>query len=151
MRGVRVCPGTAIADKSTYRYDAETPEEAAYLVALLNAPALREAFRQSRRSGRHFDSSPWVRIPIPKFDPGNDHHRRLAALTEQAEDVVANWLDENLPEAPAKVPSQPALSRRIRGALQAAGIMRAIDTEARVVLPNHAIAPYATQLFDQPE
>ena len=151
MRGVRVCPGTAIADSSTYRYNAQTPEEAAYLVALLNARALREAFSQSRRSGRDFHAHPWMRIPIPKFDPGNQHHLRLAALTEQAEDVVASWLDENLPNPPARIPSQPALSRRIRGALQAAGIMSAIDAEARRVLPDHTTATDATQLFDQPE
>lgn len=151
MRGVRICPGTAIADDSTCRYNAETPEEAAYLVALLNAPALREAFRRSRRSGRDFHGHPWIRIPIPKFDPDNQHHLRLAELTQQAEDVVASWLDENLPDPPARVPSQPALSRRIRGALQGAGIMAAIDAEARMILPDHTTAPDATQLFDRPD
>ena len=151
MRGARVIPGKAIADSSTYRYNTQTPEEAAYLAALLNAEALREAFLQSRRSGRHFHAHPWVRVPIPKFDPGNQRHLRLAALTEQAEDVVASWLDNNLPDGPAKVPSQPALSRRIRGALQAAGIMSAIDAEARKVLPEHTTGPDAAQLFDQPE
>ena len=55
MRAARIPEGTkAVMDSNIYRRVVGSVTEARYLVAVLNAPALEEAFRACRTSGRHF-------------------------------------------------------------------------------------------------
>ena len=137
MRACRFSPGDGIIDYTLFRYVAYNPQEAAYLVALLNAPSLNEAFVQSRSSGRHFQLHPWRKVPIRRFVRGDSRHRALARLTEKAEAVAEEWLSESSSEV-ARL-GQVGLSSRIRALLASEGIFAEIDGIVRDILPDQAV------------
>ncbi len=139
MRACRFTPGDGIIDYTLFRYVASSAEEAAYLVALLNAPCLNTAFVQSRSSGRHFQLHPWRKVPIRRFDPGNPRHRGLAKLTEKAEAIAQEWLSASSQEI-ARL-GQVGLSSRIRELLGSEGIFPKIDGIVREILPHQAVGP----------
>ena len=133
MRGARTVPGTAILQHTLHYLVADSANEAAFLVALLNAPCLNRAFVQARTSGRHFTNGPWRTIPIPRFDKSNDLHRRLVTLCRRAEKAADAWLADQTREF-----GQVAASSRIRELLDAMGITGEIDHVARQLLPDQA-------------
>ena len=135
MRGARIVPGTAIVQHKIHYFDCPTAAEAAFLAALLNAPCLTRAFLHSRTSGRDFVNNPWRHIPIPRYDPDNGVHRRLARLCEQAEQIAEDWLREEGEERPW---GQVAASKRIRAQLRKEGVFDRIDDAVRAILPDHA-------------
>ena len=142
MRGCRCNASQGIVTGGLVHATFATAAEAAYLTALLNAPALRAAFRQSRTSNRDFALNPWQRVPIPEFDPGNDLHRELAGLAVEAEAAAMAVLDDLMDE-PAdgqRVPGQVAISKRIRSRLADAGIAGRIDAAALRLLPEQTRA-----------
>ena len=71
MRAARVAMRDEIANDTLYHWRAGSEGEAAYLVALLNAPALGQAFVDARRSGRDFHTHFWGKVPIPRYDKNN--------------------------------------------------------------------------------
>ena len=129
MRAAHIPEGMAVMDSKIYRRTTDSVTEARYLVAVLNAPALEEAFRVCRTSGRDFHKNPWRSVPIPAWDAGNRAHQQLAALASRAERTVGTM------ELPA---GQVAASRRIRAPLVADGTLAEIDALVRDILPNHA-------------
>ncbi len=84
MGAARQAAGTVIND-TLYRVETSSEREALYLVSILNAPALRDAYLEYRTSDRHFHTRPWEKIPIARFDPEKKNHVRLAELGRQAE------------------------------------------------------------------
>ncbi len=132
MRGARIPPGVAVIQDSIHYFRARTSDEAAFLVALLNAPCLTRAFAESRTSGRHFKNNPWRAIPIPRYDPANASHWRLVALCKHAERAAASWT-----ASATAAHGQVAASKRIRELLTDTGILRLIDSAARALLPEH--------------
>ena len=136
MKACRVRPGRAIVDDTLYRYVAANAPEAAYLVGLMNADCLTDAFSESRSSGRDFHLHPWRRIPIPRFDRTEPDHMALARLTERAERTIERWLSELA--ARSRRLGQVALSTRARELLRTNGIADEIDAVARRVLPRQA-------------
>ena len=133
MRAARIPPGFAVLQDAIHYFQARTSDEAAFLVALLNAPCLTRAFAESRTSGRHFKNNPWRAIPIPRYDRANPLHRRLATLCKRAEREFGAWLASAAPTH-----GQVAASKRIRRMLIETGLFHSIDEAARAVLPNHA-------------
>ena len=129
MRAARITEGMAAINSNVYRRAMDNITEAQYLVAVLNAPALEEAFRACRTSGRDFHKNPWRAVPIPAWDAGNRAHQRLAALASRAERTVGAM------DLPA---GQVAASRRIRAQLAEDGTFAKIDALVRDILPNHA-------------
>ena len=76
----------AIVAKSLYWAAAATAQEADYLCAVLNAPAMTEFARPFMSYGkdeRHFDKHIW-QVPVPKFDATNPVHAKLAQLSTTA-------------------------------------------------------------------
>jgi len=140
MRACRFVPGSGVIDYTLFRYLASSAGEAAYLVAMLNAPCLNDAFAQSRTSGRDFQLNPWRKVPIRRFEHGNPRHQALAKLTEQAEAVTEKWLSEASPEVVRL--GQVGLSSRIRALLSAKGIFEEINRIVRKILPNQAVGPH---------
>ena len=140
MRSCRCPAGTAVATIGVYHAVFDTAEEAAYLTALLNAPSLRAAFRESRASNRDFALHPWRNVPIPKFDPKNGTHRKLAALAPEAERAAAELMGELLDGLNGGIglPGQVGLSSRIRERLLDSGISERIDASAMRLLPEQA-------------
>lgn len=134
MRAARLPPGNhPVIGHTLFWWDASTGAEAAYLVAVLNAPCLREAFLQARESGRHFQLHPWRKVPIARYDANNRDHVRLAGLTAEAE-RQASMEVKDLKEPP----SNRRHSRRIRSSLKEAGILDRIDEIVRRLLPEQA-------------
>ena len=122
-----------IADNSTFHLTVLTPDEAAYLVATLNADCLQPAYNDSRKSDRHFAHHIWRAVPIPRYDAGNGHHRALASLCAAAEQAAAGVRDR-LPSDTGQI----KLCEAIRRELRASGISGLIDEQARAILPRHS-------------
>ncbi len=122
-------PG-ALIDHTLYWATTVTREEAEYLTAILNAPALNHLVWPFQSVGafgpRHFDKYVW-RSPIPLFDPGNALHLHTAGLARQAAAVA---------ETVELKPGEPFQTsrRRIRAALADAGIGQALDESAGCLL-----------------
>lgn len=82
-------------DHVLYRYEATLEEEAHYLAALLNAPCVDAAIKPYQTKGsfgqRHVHRRPFEVLPnpIPRFDPQDDRHRRLAELSKLCHERVA--------------------------------------------------------------
>ncbi len=132
MRACRLPACADVVGHTIYHATFDAPEEAAYLVALLNAPALNPAFVQSRRSGRHFSLHPWRRVPIPRFDPGNGLHCEIAGFCVEIEDETDAFLaaqQSNLPR------SQIGRSKQIRQS----GLFARLDKMARELLPEQCL------------
>lgn len=133
MRAGRIRAGAELVDTTLYDTTFETPEEAGYLVAVLNAPALNPAFVQSRRSGRHFHLNPWRRVPVPRYDHGIALHRELVELSDECETETAAWMAEEAGQLPG---SQIGRSKRIREMLQDGGFFGRLNEAVARLLPE---------------
>jgi len=82
----------AICEHKLYWTAAHGPGEAHYLTAVLNSETARSRVEHLQSRGqwgpRDFDKVMFD-LPIPRFDPGNDLHRALAAAARGAEEVAA--------------------------------------------------------------
>lgn len=136
MRSTRVPSGTAFADSTLFWFVVRNEEEAAYLVAFLNAPCLRQAFVESRESGRDFQLHPWRKVPIPQYDSQSRDHRRLADLCAEAERIADLTVGEALIDSPQL--GQVGLSKRIRKAVFESDVGMEINEVAAKILPAQA-------------
>ena len=136
MRACRIRPGEAIVDATLYWFIAPNASEAAYLTALMNAPCLKDAFVQSRSSGRHFHLNPWRYIPVCRYNHAKAGHRKLVSLTRKAERIVESWLKKNIDLSSSD--GQVALSMRLRSQLLDKGVFAEIDSIARKILPDQS-------------
>ena len=137
MRACRLFQDQLVVDSTLYRLVAGSAQEAAYLVALMNAPCLNDAYVQSRHSGRDFHQHPWRAIPIRRYDGENPDHVALARLVAKAERAAGTWLS-NLPPGELNRLGQVGLSERLRGLLHQKQILQEIDRVAQRLLPDHA-------------
>jgi len=78
-------PRGFVADKKTIFYETDDEMEAHYLCAILNSDVVNEAIKPYQTKGlfgeRDIVRRPFM-LPIPKFDPNNPIHRRLAELSK---------------------------------------------------------------------
>ena len=88
-----------IIGHTLYRYDTDNEEEAYYLTAVLNSPVLDELIKPLQAKGgfgeRHIVKKP-LEFPIPKYDPNNNLHRKLAELGRKASERAHELLPEIL-------------------------------------------------------
>ena len=137
MRAARTQAGVAVVDATLYWLVVRSEDEAGYLVALLNASCLRQAFAECRESGRDFHLHPWRKVPVPRYDRNNRAHRRLAELCTAAEKIVARRVEEELSGRPNL--GQMGLSKAAREALEGAGEGREIERVASQLMPDQAV------------
>ena len=83
-----------IVEHGCYYFDAESEEEALYLCAIINAEVLQERFSDSRETDRHFDTHPWRKVPIPRFNAKKSNHKHLVKLALDAEKIAAGAINE---------------------------------------------------------
>ena len=121
----------AIAEHALYHLSCKSESEAAYLVAILNADCLQEAFRQSKKSVRHFDQHFWHTVPIPRYDWKNKTHRRLALLCKEAE-AIAEKVRDSMPDNAGQI----SVSAKIHKELRLIGLANRINAAAAELLPN---------------
>ena len=123
MYASRMVPGTII-EHTLFAVETASVGEAQFLTALLNADALQDAYTSTQESGRnHYAAHLWTKIPLPRYDAGDAHHRRLAQLARRAEGVAC--------EATAN-------RKAVTVALQRSGVSGHIDEAVRKILPDYA-------------
>lgn len=81
----------AVVEHGVYWATAQSPDEANFLVGLLNTPSLTSLVRPYMSYGkdeRHIDKSVW-KLPIPAFEAENGDHARVVELAAQLTDEIA--------------------------------------------------------------
>jgi len=78
--GVSLKPRGFVADHAVYLYETDDELEAHYLCAVLNSRYVSESIKPFK-SERNVGRSPFM-LPIPRFNPGNPEHVRLARLSK---------------------------------------------------------------------
>lgn len=82
-----------IADDKTYVCETQSPNEAHYLCALLNAPVVDKAIKAYQTRGiykgeRDIHRTPFEACAIPPFAANNADHMALAQLSQEAHEVI---------------------------------------------------------------
>ena len=81
------------ADADTYYYQTKDNMEAHYLSAFLNAPYVNETIKPHQTRGqwgeRDIHRRPFEYVPIPRFDPEDEKHRKLAELSQACHGKIA--------------------------------------------------------------
>ena len=84
-----------IADWTTYWMETDNESEAYYLSSVLNSPVIDEKIKPMQAKGafgeRHIVKKP-LELPIPKFDPSNPIHKRLAQIGKECHQKVQKIL-----------------------------------------------------------
>ncbi len=92
LSAVAIAADNALVDHKAYWAPARSPEEAGYLVAVINSAAVLAKVTDLQPHGqkdkRDFDNLVWT-LPIPEYDPADALHRDLAAAAGRAEAVAA--------------------------------------------------------------
>ena len=95
LAAARLDDRTVVLDHKLYWASANSIEEARYLTAILNSPALTQLLAPMQSRGEHnprdFDKLVW-HLPIPLYDCDDPRHCQLVELAAQAE-AVANAVD----------------------------------------------------------
>lgn len=79
-----------VVEHGAYWAAVSSPDEAAYLVGVLNAPSLTELLRPYMSYGkdeRHIDKNVW-KLPIPRYDPDDPDHVRIVELSNMLAEEV---------------------------------------------------------------
>lgn len=139
LRACRVEP-SAIAESKLYHFLCGSADEAAYLTAILNAPCLQPAYRQSMKSDRDFVQHFWHTVPIPKYNPRRVTHRALVKACQRAEETAAAVLAVLAQNQPNM--KQVGRSQRVRAALLEQGIAQCLDRLARRLIRDYAVRRY---------
>jgi SAM-dependent methyltransferase len=78
-----------VADTVTYFYYPSCLEEAHYLVGVLNSEVVNQAIKPHQTQGlwgeRDIARRPFEVCPIPRYDPKNSLHRKIAEIAKKAE------------------------------------------------------------------
>jgi len=89
---ISISPKGFIAETMTMFYETNDELEAHYLCAMLNSDVVNEAIKPLQTKGlygeRHIIRRPLM-LPIPKFNPNNSAHKRLAELSKICHAKVA--------------------------------------------------------------
>lgn len=110
--------GDFIANDALYYWTASSQNEALFLVGILNAETLQQAYREARQTDRHYDKHIWRKIPIPKFDKSNPLHAAVVkaarACEKQAQSLPPNLTRKQLRTALNQSPQMQTLNQAIR-------------------------------------
>ena len=82
-----------VADIDTFLLQTQDGHEAQYLCAFLNAPFVDETIKPHQTRGqwgeRHIYRRPFEVMSIPKFDPEDKRHQKLAEISKECHQKVA--------------------------------------------------------------
>jgi hypothetical protein len=121
----------ALVDHKAYWASARSPNEAGYLIAVINSAAVlakvTDLQPHGQRDKRDFDNLVWT-LPIPEYDDTDPLHRDLASAAAHAETVAAGVEPTDSQHFTAK-------RRAIRAALAADGVAAEMEAMVDVLLP----------------
>ena len=112
-----------IINSSVYTVSSKTKNESLFLTALLNADSIQEAYQNSRKSDRDFETHFWKVVPLPRYDSSNDSHKKLAKLAARAAKVAVSCPKQN--------------RKVIREFLREDGVAGEIDEVIKELLPEY--------------
>jgi len=79
---------------TTAFFPADSESEAHYLCAIINSTPVREFIKSFSSAGRGFGTpSVMEHVGIPKFDPKNPLHQKLAEISKQCHQLKAEGKD----------------------------------------------------------
>jgi hypothetical protein len=87
--------GLAI-DHKLYHFETDSEPEAAYLVGVLNAPMVDKLVTPMQSRGQYGARDihkKVLELPIPRFDPSQEAHRKLAGLGRKCRQKVSDWIE----------------------------------------------------------
>lgn len=126
-----VISAQVIADGTLNWYASDDGNELHYLAAIFNAPCLADFFKDAcRASDRHFQMGPIENLPIPAYNPDNEHHVNLARQSRLAHELVSALVAERQ-SANLRVNRNDVLRN---GAMRS--ILASIDESAGVLFPG---------------
>jgi hypothetical protein len=132
LSAARIAADEALVDHKAYWASARSPDEAAYLIAVINSAAVLAKISDLQSYGeagthRDFDNLVWT-LPIPEYDETDPLHRDLATAAAHAETVAAAVEFTDSQHFTAK-------RRAIRAALVADGVAAEMETMVDALLP----------------
>lgn len=131
LAAARITSSAAIIDHKLYWAVAQSADEARYLVAILNSAALLDRVRPLQAKGlfgpRDFDKYVF-HVPFPVYNHAIPEHAATAQLAKQAEETAAA-VDLG------RFTKFTTARRKIRSALEADGLSKAIEEAVAKVLP----------------
>lgn len=82
-----------IAEWTSYYYQTKDETETHFLCSFLNAPYVDERIKPYQTRGqwgeRDISRTPFEAVPIPRFDPKDERHQKLAELSQECHEKVA--------------------------------------------------------------
>jgi hypothetical protein len=116
INGFTITPRGFIADAKTWFYETNDGLEAHYLCAVLNSDIVNEAIKPLQTKGlygeRDIHRRPFM-LPIPRFDPNNSTHNRLAELSKICHDRISNIVFTRKSAAGRRSEAREAVRREI--------------------------------------
>jgi len=88
-----------VIESTLYHYDTDNDEEAYYLAAILNSSVLNELIKPMQSKGERGERDihkKLLEFPIPKYNPSNEVHRKLAELGKKACETAQYMLPQLL-------------------------------------------------------
>ena len=128
-----VISGRDIINHNQYWFSSPNPDVNHYLASILNAGCLVQFFQEAcQPTDRTFMLLPVQNLPIPAYDPNNEHHANLAVQSRLAHERVAALVAERSADGG----SGRHISRNdVLRDTTMQRIMASIDQSARAILP----------------
>lgn len=111
------CGSGLIIDSTLYHYDTDNIAEAQYLCSCLNSSVIDDRLsilrRRNQKAHPHVHKKVFDVAPIPKFDPEDVAHARLAALAHECAAAAQSWLGDRPPGSPTEIGKMRKLVRQV--------------------------------------
>ena len=134
VTAARISDPHAVVDHALYWAEFEDPNEALYVVGVINTKALHTrivaALSKGLFGGRNIHRAPFLLV-WPQYDPKDDTHRHIAAAAEEAERVGAHARQDARSVAAARA--------RVRAALEADGIAARLEALVEQLLSRAGV------------
>ena len=82
-------------DSTLYRLTCLSYDEAYFLAAVLNSDFIQKFVRATKGGLRDIHTYFWWKIPIPRFDSGNQSHKKLSLLGNEATNSVNLFVNKH--------------------------------------------------------
>lgn len=98
--GLKISANGFAVESTAYYFETNDKDEAYYLAAFLNSDIVNQAIKPLQARGlfgpRHIHKKVWE-FPIPRFDPENPQHQKLAKLGQKSTTEVKRFLKKKEP------------------------------------------------------